>query len=1411
MPIDLLRTFSVSNKSSMNDVEEDWSLYFDQNGAHKTWSDLHANGVSIVIGEAGIGKTTEFSLEVDRLTSRGEAAFFLPLNQLTDTDSWQLVLTGQRHTYDSWLESDQLGYFFLDAVDEARLRSHADFEKALAVVQRALEQHFSRVRIAISSRVTDWSVHAVQAAVDRRITAPLSRSLNKSEISLESDASDIAAVGLVVSPKKFEGPLIVTLDPLSLSEAKRCANAFDLQEPQRFWETVSEGDYEFMATRPLDLRWMVSLWNKRRTLGNFRELMAENIDNRLQELNESYVATGKALSVDQLRTGVRKLAAAAEFGDCAYFNLDPSVPSGTRELNPQSVLPNWEPQEVRRLLATAIFDEASYGRVKFHHRSIREYLAAEWTAEQLKMGVPLLRLQSLFVGHAFEQPAVIPARKAVLSWLAALNVTVREWVARDLPEILFSEGDPQGWDEQSAEMAFKRCIKASRIDFRPSWHHSSSTYMRVGRALPAGVIATALADITVPEHFKALCYRVAYHANLNDCTPVAMVKCRDLNAPDWQRIFALSILQKVGTYIQRKQILLDLQAGFFKTNELIAYAVRVINWKELDIASLANIFAGTHSESDYSSGAMARLFRDEIIPDTNLASATLALEAVMAAWPITKPGKRFARFTESDFPERAWLLEVLPDLLERVLTLSPSVSSDASAVCMEAAERLDALRYSGIVDTEEIKRVNTAITRHTSLRWDIALAIANSKDISTSINHLTWEDNCLVTMTLADFPELVKRANDISNTTSNTEIWQAVAINVAFHQKHGHARAHSLRALGPYTQGTPREKLINDHYRRWREGAKTNRKWATENQHRKAKAAKDLVDFKEKITANLTDISDGTNEHLLLQLLQRSFHLSSWSDYTNVDFKALSTNLSPEIAINYKHGLKKFWRAMQPPDPADYTEGRVPWIALIGLAGLRCHLIEPDTIYQLTASDITKAAQLSVWNLNGPPDWFEALAETHAAVVQAALVPWLIREAQSAETITGLKRVLEMVLNCKSVVRKGLLAPLVPVITSNYASRLNTLRGLINAMREDSLLPSTVLSVMCESTLSTHNTENHDPFWFQIWMEEDAIAAWTWFKEHIAALGNAAKIEASSFIAAISDLKWLMDPLPQAQADLLIEIYDLLVTHPDLSNSSEGDHDGFFDPPAKRISQGISTIFVRTRGAVGRNGLLELTRKTTESNELQRLRALAREHASLEAAKDATRTIEELHAIASPFISEPRTKEQLYIQVIARLEEIRKNLEEGPFSERDLFSCGMPEKHLQRWLAAKFLETQNRRFSIHREEEVDNEKITDIQLSFSKSNICIEIKPVDKTRYSASSLVNTLRTQIVGQYLKGNNSSHGILVLMQLDEKTWDIPGGRTRQPFSALVKYLEGQAAIIKLDFPDVDELRVFGMKCVS
>jgi hypothetical protein len=121
------------------------------------------------------------------------------------------------------------------------------------------------------------------------------------------------------------------------------------------------------------------------------------------------------------------------------------------------------------------------------------------------------------------------------------------------------------------------------------------------------------------------------------------------------------------------------------------------------------------------------------------------------------------------------------------------------------------------------------------------------------------------------------------------------------------------------------------------------------------------------------------------------------------------------------------------------------------------------------------------------------------------------------------------------------------------------------------------------------------------------------------------------------------------------------------------------------------------------------------------------------------------------------------------------------------------------------------RFKVHREPQVDDDKRTDIEVSSAAGKVCIEIKPVDSHRsYSANSLTQALREQLVGQYLRGQNSKHGVLVIFRLDDKKWETPGGPERGDFNELVEYLTEQAAKIESQSTAVESLKVIGIDCV-
>jgi hypothetical protein len=1413
MQVDLQRTFSIPKDQDEDNF--DWGYYLDQGSGKLTWKILHEKHVVVVVGEAGIGKTIEFKNEVQRLQEEGKAAFFIELNQLVNLDDWGLALGPSATAYAQWQASSKDGYFFLDAVDEARLTSHAAFKKALTVALMSLNQHLGRVQIAISSRLTDWSIDEVRATVDELFVIPIEAACRTANVGPESEFNNKEPTVQVKQPTSNIRPeaFVVSLDPLSRSEASKLAEAFSVVDAPTFWAAIDDGHYDYMATRPLDLRWMVSLWNQKGSLGTYLELIEGNVANRLTETNPSYQTSGAVLSLDQLRRGAEELAASSVFSGRAFITTAPTSTPRLDEVAPQAVLTDWTPVEVTRLLASAVFDEATFCRVKFHHRSVREYLAACWINRQIATGLPFDRVLPLFVASPFDIRVLISPHRWTLCWLTAINVKAREWVTRYFPEMFLFDGDPEAWDVLSADQAFSGYVQRLKDGLRTDWYNHASEFRRIGRRLPTGRVATLLADKALPTLVRTDLLRIIMHARLTDCADAVFGIYRNATASPRERRDSIEVLQTIATSEQREAIKGDLLSGALASNELIAPAIAAVDWKNLTADELAKLFLTTSSEGSY--GPMAQTIKEDILPAATVETAAQILEAIVAALPHAANGTRIAKYPESEQPERAWLWEVLPDCIERLLTLLPTTLDEYPVVCLAAAELIEINRDTGFTNPQEFNRIHGLLAKHPRLRWQLGFSIAQSKDIAHSTSRLTWGSDCIVSFGSDDLPDLIARANNASSTSDERAAWFAVAKKIAFNNLRGLARKVALTSLEAGPAGKARCNDIAQLRAERLKGIQQTRSWkAEERQRKRAQLATNEVN-KLKIRADIQHIREAAYQGTLHWLINYSYNHSSIKSLTCVDYEVIAKAFGQDIADALADGLKVVWARAGTPNPADYPDGSLPWDALSALAGLHTLLAESLDIAVLTEADAARAARLSVWELNGPPSWFERLAATHGTAVCDALHPWICDAALAETDAHHLRSVLEMALRCSTDVRSKLIRPLAAMISDGRIARSETIRAVVDALREDGLIASNTIAELCRSMLlKSIGTDGliGESRWLCMWLEEDARSAWAWFEAHVAGLGTTAGAQVKDFAKTMVDCNWVKKQLSNATIGVLLQMDTLLKKYLPPSDTPIADEDsGMFGHPIARFREAIPGVLVQIRGAISHRALTTLAVAESDQRVKSWLGVRVYEHATFEADLSAHIDPSNLRAISAPFLTEPRSEAQLFQQVVARLEEIRKGIEEGPFSERDLFSLSMPEKHIQQWLAARFRDTPNRRFSVHREEEVDDDKKTDIQLSCPLGNVCIEIKPVNKERgYSARSLVKTLQTQIVDQYLKGYNSTHGILVLCSLDKKTWDIPGGKKRQPISALVTYLQEQANTIKAE-RGIQELIVFAIDCTA
>jgi hypothetical protein len=200
------------------------------------------------LGEAGSGKTSEFRYKASELAEERKYAFVLPVEAVARKGVAKSLDLAQSHALTAWLQSRDHAYFFLDSVDDSKLKGHS-LAEALTTLAHELEAGLGRARVLISSRGSDWR---------------------------SSDEEDVARLWphLVPSTKAEETRApIVELAPLDEPQVAALAKFYGIKDVDRFLGEVREANAWTFLERPLDVEWLVTYWSERGRLGALRELV----------------------------------------------------------------------------------------------------------------------------------------------------------------------------------------------------------------------------------------------------------------------------------------------------------------------------------------------------------------------------------------------------------------------------------------------------------------------------------------------------------------------------------------------------------------------------------------------------------------------------------------------------------------------------------------------------------------------------------------------------------------------------------------------------------------------------------------------------------------------------------------------------------------------------------------------------------------------------------------------------------------------------------------------------------------------------------------------------------------------------------------------------------------------------------
>ena len=334
----------------------------------------------------------------------------------------------------------------------------------------------------------------------------------------------------------------VTMLPMSDRQVKRFAHQRGTREVGEFLAAVDRRDAWTFARRPLDLIALMDTWNQSGTLGTRAQQHETNVTTKLRDdpdrpgndvLSEAKARDGAerlALSLTLTRTGSIRSPEQA---------LDAEYANGT--LDSGQVLTDWTEAERKALLRRALFDPATYGRVRYHNRSTQEYLAARHLLSLRERGMSTKARLRLLFRTCYGVEVVIPSMRAIAAWLALWDDDVCKELSEREPETLLSQGDPESLDLATRTRILRRFVAAYGSGDRRGLNVPIGEVRRLAHAELAPVIRECWKTATNDE-VRELLLELIWQGAIERCADLARAVAFDPSSTPHHRVIAVRAL-----------------------------------------------------------------------------------------------------------------------------------------------------------------------------------------------------------------------------------------------------------------------------------------------------------------------------------------------------------------------------------------------------------------------------------------------------------------------------------------------------------------------------------------------------------------------------------------------------------------------------------------------------------------------------------------------------------------------------------------------------------------------------------------------------------------------------------------------------------------------------------------------------
>ncbi|MEM8917936.1 MAG: hypothetical protein AAGE37_03670 [Pseudomonadota bacterium] len=1422
------RFIEVSSSGFEDESESIWGRLNDR-GRGKTWEEILSNDISILLGTAGSGKTTEVRQQVRYLEDAGQNAFLLRLEALQDgttANAFDFDIEDQSENFRRWNRSGKGGVLFLDALDEARLptaRNESALENALGVLSREIGRRRSPIHLVVTSRPSEWlgdsDVRSLEQFIRRTRNVQTGEAIDQP------------------SHKLFR------MAPLSTNDIEKLAISRDIK-PLAFLDTVNANLSAGLIQQPLDAHLFFDVWKKAEDEGRSTD---EIFQSRLQVMQDLIIWRIMGRSDNRDRVNVDLSRARRAVAKLAAF----VVVSGTQDLSTSQFTAggvsaaqilekddtSWTRSEIRELLACGLFQPSLGGRIRFAHRELRDFLAAEFFNESMRSRANSEQSISVLFAEGLGLHSIPQSTEHVLGWLSAFNFRAREIVIKMRPALLIETGDPKALSLGEKELLLRNYAKLyDNLNYRGEWfYHEDIT--RFTHPELSSVVAELIDEVSSPELTNFL-IQVARSGRMKRLAVKLKGYAISSDVGYRTKAEACAALFEIGDQSHRVDILSAALAGKCpdaKDTHAAPY------WNMFQLKALK--YCREETTLIDSISLLARIRRER----SNHSSATSQF-LIEILEELETPEKRnwltillrFAFVGRSDANER------LPIVSARYNKFVPAIAYLASelVVCedtnpndpdlLDAVEMAMAKRDSIEIFDRQTQTKKLVDRLKSRPQFKYALIDRRIKLFSDKSrrDRITFEamhplefnfDNenseFFGKSDVMHYCTLAKEAIEQKNQAFLLDLASTIvtklhgndrneAHNIVLKYKKKYGDAEQRRQFGISGFIDRQKFLLKYKYRHDAQGWFLQRK-------EKLKAWKTARSNRRFFVRKKKDILSGNIEsHLATWIFNRSPN-----DLGLGTVNAIRDECDANIAEMFRTGLREYWKTHD----TRYAD-RVTYLGSIGLAGV--HL--DYSLGELPTDPILsrKAFRFAFHELNSFPNWVEELATAFPAEFCTEIKIALLEDFDSGQaegdnyTSDCISKVAHSGLYVRNLVAPILLRMMMRSMPKNRRDRMLCLDVVARS-------PTIEQNLLSKFLISGFRAA---------WTRFDFREAWVWLDALLNANSKAAKNILSEVFAELKHAgqKVLFfefmgregnKPALDNEADLVRKEYEgdplllewlIRAAYLAWPPEKDLDHETTYSPAKEDHAASSRHSYVSLLGAIHSQDVVDAFERLAKTTELAAHKDTFLYQIEL-MLRASGRRPELSPNEAIQFLNEhskpPSSVDEFRKLCRVHLETVLQKLHCSDDDESAFFRRGSAkEGDLRNWLAARLRDVGERYYTVIKEQEVAGEKRPDLRLHSrleTLGNVSVEIKLADMDHWKGQQLLDTPDQQLSKQYLLEPSSHTGIFVLVnaarprkaELDKKTGKVKRKAFRKriasnvfSFESLVCAIEQKCAEVNL-----------------